>query len=306
MSAPIIVGTERPRPAAAARDRLQVVVNANASASLGAHALDRLLRELRAGGCAPECHRTRSVAELAEVHASSRGRLVLVGGDGSLHAAAQLPGPPREIALIPAGRANNIARSLGIPVELEAAAWLAALGRARPLDVIATASADRRHIVVEGASVGFLARARTRYRGRNSAGRAAALRAGAAALAAYAPMEVHVVAPGRDEHLRLAQLFVANLPLYAFGLHVAPGAVADDGLLDVVGVEATTRRALLRTVRELHEASRFRHPGVHRWRVPSLRVDTHGCSPVVGDSVTLGPGPVELRCRPGALRVVRP
>ena len=56
---------------------------------------------------------------------------MLLGGDGSLHAAANVPGPKPELAIIPAGGANNVARSLGVPVDLAAAARLAVAGDAR-------------------------------------------------------------------------------------------------------------------------------------------------------------------------------
>ena len=42
------------------------------------------------------------------------GRLVLVGGDGAVHFALNAAPGPIEIGLVPTGRANNIARALGI------------------------------------------------------------------------------------------------------------------------------------------------------------------------------------------------
>ena len=52
-------------------------------------------------------------------------RVVLLGGDGSVHALANLAGHKPEVALLPAGRANNIAHSLGIPIALADAARVA-------------------------------------------------------------------------------------------------------------------------------------------------------------------------------------
>ncbi|MGH2763345.1 MAG: diacylglycerol/lipid kinase family protein, partial [Thermoleophilaceae bacterium] len=63
-------------------------------------------------------------------HAAAVGRrVVLVGGDGTVHSAANAPlRLLPELALVPAGRANNVARALGIPT-----------GRVDALAVAATA-----------------------------------------------------------------------------------------------------------------------------------------------------------------------
>src|SRR5918992_665041 len=111
---------------------LLLVANANSSGlAARPELIDGALALLRLSGGRPELRKTRSLDELAAAVADER-RVVLMGGDGSLHAAANLPGPKPELALIPAGKANNVARSLGIPTDIEAAARLAVTGAARP------------------------------------------------------------------------------------------------------------------------------------------------------------------------------
>src|SRR5918999_1681157 len=102
-----------------------VVLVANGSAS----GLDRK-REVLAGaerllrqrGLRVETHVTASLEELAATSLDfHERRVVLLGGDGTVHAAANLPLGPPELAILPAGRANNVARALGIPADLGAA-----------------------------------------------------------------------------------------------------------------------------------------------------------------------------------------
>jgi diacylglycerol kinase (ATP) len=282
-----------------------VVVNRNASGH--APRPHDLVLALRDEGADVELEHTETLDDLAAVWRIDDGRrLVLVGGDGTVHAAANLAGGPREIAVVPAGRANNVAHSLGIPCEWKRAAELAVRGEPRPIDLIEARSGDDRRIVVEGVSVGFLAQARVRYHVRNSGDLAAGMRAGATALARFHPCAARVTEPGRSETLHFGQLFVANLSLYEFGLRVAPQANPTDATLDLVAIAVRSRRAVLRMLVELRRGTHLSHPNVHAWRSPRARIETNGSSPIVADSTDMGTGPVALRAVPAALHLVRP
>lgn len=287
---------------------LLLVANANASGLAGRRELvEDARRLLRHYGARVDTHVTASVEELAALlddHAD--GRVVLLGGDGTLHAVANLPGPKPEVALLPAGKANNIARSLGIPTERRAAAEVAVRGRARSLDAIAVESPEGRYLAVEGVSVGFLALARERYRSENSADLVAGAAAGLSAFRRFRPLKVAIESDGAAEIATIGQLFVANLPLYGFGLRVAPDADAADGLLDVVAIEASGRASLLPMLAQLRKGSHVGRPGVRTWRARRVRLATGGRSPVIADSANLGPGPVDLSVEPGAIEIVVP
>jgi diacylglycerol kinase (ATP) len=247
---------------------------------------------------------TESAAELATVATDPDRRLVLLGGDGTVHGLANLPGLAAEIALLPVGGANNIARSLGLPVDLAAAARLAVRGRARLLDAIEARSAQSRIVVVEGVSVGLHALARTRYGGLNSTDVRAAAAAGLAAIADFHPVRMALELDGEGELATLGQLFAANLPFYGPRLAVAPEADPSDGLMDVVAVHT---RGRLDTVAALAALRRGRDLRViTRRRVRRIRVATGGGSPVIADTLELGSDVVDLVIRPGALRIVAP
>ena len=216
---------------------LLLVANRNASGLASAPGkVDAVRRLLERAGASVEKRLTESVEEMEAVLAGDGDRRVaLLGGDGTLHAAANAPGPKPELALVPAGGANNIAHSLGIPLDLSSAAAVAVDGVARPLDGILARNDGRHYIAVEGVSVGFLAVARSRYRAKNSKDVRAAVRAGAAALRSFHPFCVRVEGRSGVERMQVSQLFVANLPLYAFGLRVAPLADPTDGFADLRG-----------------------------------------------------------------------
>jgi diacylglycerol kinase (ATP) len=288
---------------------LLLVANANASGLGGRRALvDQVGSLLSISGARIETKITGSIEEVqALLHEEGNARrLVLLGGDGTLHAIANVPGPKHEVALLPAGRANNVARSLGIPTDLRTAAQAAIHGATRPLDLIAAESDGRRYLAVEGVSVGFLALARARYRGKNSAGLMTGAAAGLAALARFRPLCVGIDADGVAEVTKLGQLFVANLPLYGFGLKVAPQADPADGLLDLVTIDIAGRAGLPAMLARLRRGTHLGRPGVRTWRVRRVRIATGGRSPVIADSTNLGTGTVELSVEPAALDLIVP
>jgi diacylglycerol kinase (ATP) len=305
------VALELPVPAAAPprlrslSPHLLLVANGNAS---GVHRHPELVqsasRLLRSAGARVESWVTETLDELDEALAGAERRVVLLGGDGSLHAAANSGAPTPELALLPAGGANNVARSLGVPLELGAAARLAVEGQAWPLDLIAARTETSRTYAVEGVSAGFHALARARYNGANSADVGGALRAGLASLRGFAPLTIALELDGACRLVRIAQLFVANMPLFGPRLHVAPDADPTDGLLDVVTIERDGVGGLLALVPSLRRGTHLERAGVRHTRAHSVRIATRGQSPVIADTTNLGTSPVDLSVERDALRVV--
>ena len=300
----------RPRVAPSRAGHRHPVLVANASASglaRSPEALELARTAMRGRGSRVETHLTASLDELAALWPNlAERRVVLLGGDGTLHAAANLPLPRPELAILPAGRANNVARSLGVPLDIGAAAELAVDGSARSLDLIAATTGDRTYLAVEGVSVGIHARARATYDAPNSADLSAGLRSALGALRGFDGLTVSVSSDGAAELLPIGQLFVANLPRYGPGLRVAPDARPDDGLLDVVALEWNGRAAVLPMLARLRRGTHLGRPGTRAWTARRVRIATGGHSPVIADTTDLGTGPVTLSAVPGALMVVAP
>ena len=307
MSAALAFESRASRPRSRSSRHLMLIANGNAS-GVGGHreVFDGAVRQLRDRGARVDAHVTTSLDELAHlVHEADR-RVVLLGGDGSVHAFANVDGPKPEVALLPAGRANNIAHSLSIPVDLAAAARVAVESSVRPLDLIAATTDDGTVHALEGVSVGFHSVARSGYRGTNSADFRAGAKAAASALAGFEPGPVFVASDGAVELSRLNQLFVVNFPLFAFGLRVAPDADPGDGLLDLVAVEASSRAALVANLVRMRRGSHIGRRGIRTWRARTIRVSTGGRWPVVADTTNLGTGPVEIGIEPAAFSIARP
>ena len=78
----------------------------------------------------------QSLASVIRRHAAEVDRVVVAGGDGTINQAVQVLvelGLP--LAIIPAGTANNLARTVGLPLDLEGATAVAAGSHRRPVDL---------------------------------------------------------------------------------------------------------------------------------------------------------------------------
>jgi membrane-associated protein len=233
-------------------------------------------------------------------------RVVLVGGDGTIHAAANAPLKRLpELALVPSGRANNIARALGIPVGRAEALAVAATAIARPLDALRVATPDRFVYAVEAVSAGFQAEARSSYQAENSADLRQGLRALVRAVRRYKPYRARLdLDTARLQSGEAAQLFLSNLPYFGFGFEVDPGADPADGRLEAIVLEARSRRRLLRLLAAARRGRHIGRRGVRR--VPAARARLTEPMPLVADTISLGTTTASVSVEPARLRVASP
>jgi diacylglycerol kinase (ATP) len=268
--------------------------------------LSSLLAEHGVGADAVVTNDEDDLFEALRSAAATQRRLVLVGGDGGLHAAANAPlGRLPELALVPAGRANNIARALRIPTDRAGAVAVAAHAEARYLDVLRVTTPGRTLIAVEGVSAGFHAAARSGYDAENSADVRQAVRAFAEAFQDYAPYRIRARIDG-DELLAPAgaQMFISNLPYFGPGFEVDPGADPGDGRLEAVVIEAAGRARLLRLLAATYRGRHVGRRGVRR--IEARRVEVTDPLPVVADSEPLGTTTATVTIEPARLRVAAP
>ena len=290
--------------------RLLLVVNARASGiedpQRTAAELLALLEELEAPADAVVTHDEDALFSALRAAEATRRRVVLVGGDGSLHGAANAPlDRLPELALVPAGRANNIARALRIPTDRPGALAVAAGAPARSLDALRVQTPDRSLYALEAVSAGFQAEARSGYDAENSADLGQALGALVRSVRGFSPYRVRARLDGAElSSAAAAQLFLSNLPYFGFGFEVDPGADPADGRFEAILIEATGRGTLLRL---LGETYRGRHLGRREvQRVSGRTAHLTEPLPLVADAVPLGTTTATVSVEPARLRVAAP
>jgi diacylglycerol kinase (ATP) len=203
--------------------------------------------------------------------------VVAVGGDGTLGEVVDgylsLPEQARTsaaIATFPAGSGCDFARHMGVPREPEAWAAAMAKGRSRRLDAAHASFRTRdgvlrsRHFLnVAALGLAGDVAVGVEKRGKPLGGTLTYLIEGLRAIAGARPRTMKLVVDGREEapadyHLVAA----ANTSTIGGGMKIAPGADAEDGLLDVVTVGALSRLELLRLMPSLYAGGHVGAPGV--------------------------------------------
>ena len=100
----------------------------------------------------------------------------------------------------------------------------------------------------------------------------------------------------------------ANLPRFGGGMRIAPDAVIDDGLLDLVIVREISRPALLAAFPKVYGGRHVGHPAVSITRTRRARIEIDRPLMMYGGGEpvhAMRPGePVTVEAVPGALRVV--
>ena len=194
---------------------------------------------------ARDCERASDLSALISATKGEIESMIIGGGDGTLNAA--LPGlleTGLPLGIIPLGTANDLARTLGIPTDLAAAARIIACGKVQPVDV----GEVNGHPFFNVASIGFgvdLTRALTRDSKRRfgTIGYAiAALRA----VSRLRPFRAEIM-HGHTIHLsRTIHVAVGNGRHYGGGMTVSEHARIDDGCLHVYSLEVDSLWRLLR------------------------------------------------------------
>ncbi|MET8868656.1 YegS/Rv2252/BmrU family lipid kinase [Nonomuraea sp. NPDC004580] len=291
--------------------QLALLVNPAARGGRTLRLLEPVARRLRAGGAELSVIVGDDAADALERACTAVSErpdaLVAFGGDGLVHLAVQaVAGTDVPLGIIPAGTGNDIAAALGVPPKDPLAAARAVLRmKTRLVDAARIRAGASEELFAGVACCGFDSRVNERANGLTwPPGMARYLVATARELRAFKPIPFRITYDDTEVVEREAMLVaVANTTSYGAGMRVCPDARPDDGLLDVVLLNALSTGEFVRVFPSVYRGSHVRHPAVSVRRVRSVRVE----APEVvayADGERVGETPLHCEVRPGALRVI--
>jgi diacylglycerol kinase (ATP) len=216
-----------------------LITNSDAG-SFDAESLDRALAVLRESADVEVCS-TSNQGELDGVlHRRGGRRVVVAGGDGSLHAVVAALHRRHELGgavlgLIPLGTGNDFARGTEIPLDPEEAARLVAKGDVRPVDLLVDCVGE---VVVNNVHIGVGAQAsRKAHKWKHRLGRVG-YGIGAALASVNPPfVRLRVEVDGEvvaDFDRPILQVAIGNSSHVGGGTELTPEADPEDGKVDVM------------------------------------------------------------------------
>jgi diacylglycerol kinase (ATP) len=230
--------------------------------------------------------------------------LVVVGGDGMVHLAAQaLAGTGVNLGIIPSGTGNDVARYVGIPrTDPQLAADVVVGSRVRTIDLGRAGGTYFVTVLASGfdSKVNERANAMAWPRGQMRYNLATL-----AELRVFEPLPYLLELDGEQRSLDAMLVAVGNGESFGGGLRITHGACLDDGLLDVVIIKPMSKAKLVRTYPRLFSGRHVGIPEYEHHRVRSVTVAAPGIS-AYADGERIGALPLTVEAVPQALRVLVP
>jgi YegS/Rv2252/BmrU family lipid kinase len=184
--------------------------------------------------------------------------VIIAGGDGTLNAAAQgLLDVGLPFGIIPAGTANDLARTLDLPLEVDACLDVISRGRTRRIDLGLVNGKPFFNVASIGLSA-TLAKELT-YESKQRLGRLGYALAAVKALLRARPFHATIVSNGNEVAVRTLQVAVGNGRFYGGGMTIEESAHIDDGHLNLYSLEFSAAWKLALMLRS------FRHGRHSAW-----------------------------------------
>lgn len=238
-------------------------------------------------------------------------RLLAIGGDGTfnelLNGVFPESGvPPRDclLAAAPFGTGNDWAHTMQVPADPERLAGCLARGRARSADLGVVTSADGRRLAfhtVAGAGLDAAVLARTSPRGPRALAYLLAL---LRTIREFRASQFRLTVDGAPAEGRWWLAQVANGPRCGGGMRLAPGALPDDGLLDLVTVAPLGLRQSLARLPKLFDGRLDGDPAFPVTRCRQVTIHADPPVEVEVDGQRFGTTPVAVHVLSGALRAL--
>jgi diacylglycerol kinase (ATP) len=289
--------------------RIIVLLNPTAKRGQARRLLVRALEVFRQQDVLFDVRESRSSLHLMELAGKARDEkpdlIVSAGGDGSHHYVinglfkSEIP-----LGLLPMGTGNDLAKGLGMPMDVSAAATALLNGPVRDIDLAQVGTAVYACI----AGVGFDSTV-TRYANEHArwlSGSLAYTWSLLCCMSEYRPQQLEIIADGESFAREVLFAVVGNNSSYGGGIRLAPRAKLNDGLLDICIVPYLGRLELLRWVPRAYRGEHLNHPRIKYVQARKITLSATSRMELFGDGEFLQELPATIEVLPRALRVIAP
>lgn len=250
---------------------------------------------------------TRLPETVQEVVNEGCDLLILGGGDGTVSSVVDFLAENEVVlGLLPLGTANDFARTLEIPVDLNRACETIARGKVVDVDLGLAGDNYYVNVASVGLSVGVTQSLSPSLK--RSVGALAYPAAAMRAFFRHEPFSARLTFPDGElvELERLLQVAVGNGRFYGGGMIVAPQSGIDDHTLDVYAIEMGRHRDLFGVARYLKSGDFIRNESVSQYQTTCVTLETDPEQRVNIDGEVVANTPETFSVAQNALHVLIP
>jgi len=251
-------------------------------------------------------HDATEIAARAARNGSSE--IIVAGGDGTINEVIQgVAGTKARLGIIPRGTANVLARELGLPLDEQEAAVIAARGKSRRihlgLAIDETNNVSRHFALMAGIGLDASIVRHVRPKLKKRIGKGAFWISGLSHLASWNPHPFKLEIDGREYTATFAAIGKARR--YGGDLAITPEARLDEPEFEVCIIETSNRFRYLRLLSHAMRAGMPRDNPAVKF-IKTNKVRAFGTSQVQIDGELIGSLPMRVEIAPHSLEVIVP
>lgn len=227
--------------------------------------------------------------------------VIAAGGDGTISEAANglitavAPDQPTlPLGILPIGSANDLAKMMGIPLELPDAVALIAQGHSRRFDAGRVDYDGKTHYFDNNSAIAMEPMITLEHmKIKHIAGEARYYLAIVRGVIKLKAWQMSIDWDDGAYHGPTYLLSVCNGPRTG-GMMIAPGAMMDDGRFDIVLVPKVPKRAVINFLLKLTQGKHIHQPAVTFTRTTSLKISSEPGTPLHADGEILSEAAKEI------------
>jgi YegS/Rv2252/BmrU family lipid kinase len=230
--------------------------------------------------------------------------VVAVGGDGSINeVASALMGSETILGIVPAGSGNGLAMHLGYGRDMDSAVKKLNTAESKTIDCGLMNGAP----FVNIAGVGFDGLVSNMMRGSHWRGFIPYFLKSVEAGLSYTPRDCQIELDGKAIERKCFAVSIANGPMYGYNFQIAPDALLDDGLLEVVVLNEAPRWQYFAAIPSMLNNKIYDAEFVEHFTAKTVKISAEGENFVHldGEGMVLH-GDITFSVRPQALHILVP
>ncbi len=248
----------------------------------------------------------RDIEDTVRDNLEAYDSFISCGGDGTVHNLANcLVGTGKNLGCIPMGSGNDIARNLGIPLDMEKAAAIINEGHVRVLDM-GRINGKYYYLAVSGAGFDSVVNDLANNTKFPLKGPAKYTYAVYKTLITYRSKKFYIKYDGQEKTLDSMFMVVGNMDSYGGGMRITPNADPEDGILDVCIIKRMSKIHFIKVFPSVFKGEHISDPFVEYFRANEVEIDSDYNFSVFADGEYICKLPAKFEIAKKSLNFIAP